>query len=194
MPARMEGYNLLQRIGLTHLLTPQLAARVDADGPAKEQAETYGRFNASSLVNRMLAYDWQYTLADNDLPKVCGTTALAGVSVGFPMLDDDLLDFSLRLPTEQKVNGQRLRYFFKGALTGFLPDEIIRKRKHGFGLPFGVWLTRSPALKELAIDSLASLARRQIINASIPEELDKHLQVHPGYYGELAWILIILEH
>ncbi len=44
----------------------------------------------------MLEYDWKYTLADNDLPKVCGTAALAGVAVGFPFLADEIVDFSLR--------------------------------------------------------------------------------------------------
>ncbi|MCU0949619.1 MAG: asparagine synthase-related protein [Burkholderiaceae bacterium] len=193
MPARMETYNLLNRISPQRLLSADLVALVDVDGPAREQAETYGRSGRASLVNRMLAYDWQYTLADSDLPKVCGTAALAGVEVGFPMLDDDLLDFSLRLPCEQKVHGQRLRHFFKDALTGFLPDEIIRKSKHGFGLPFGVWLTREPALKRLAQDSLASLAARNVLAAPFLGELDHHLNTHAGYYGELIWILMILE-
>lgn len=194
MPARMESYNLLTRIGAARLLSPALAAQVDALGPPREQAETYARSDSdASLVNRMLAYDWQYTLADSDLPKVCGTAALAGLEVGFPMLDDDLLDFSLRLPSDQKVHGQRLRHFFKDALTGFLPDEILRKSKHGFGLPFGVWLTREPPLKALARDSLASLAGRNVIAAPFLDELDQHLQSHAGYYGEMIWILMILE-
>jgi asparagine synthase (glutamine-hydrolysing) len=34
----------------------------------------------------MLAFDWRYTLADNDLPKVIGTTRLAGRGGGFPLL------------------------------------------------------------------------------------------------------------
>jgi asparagine synthase (glutamine-hydrolysing) len=193
MPARMESYNLLSRVGAGRLLSADLGRRVDVEGPPREQARTYARSKGASLVNRMLAYDWQYTLADSDLPKVCGTSALAGLDVGFPMLDDDLLDFSLRLPTDQKVHGQRLRHFFKDALTGFLPDEIIRKSKHGFGLPFGVWLTREPALKQLAQASLASLASRNVIAAPFLGELDHHLNTHAGYYGELIWILMILE-
>jgi asparagine synthase (glutamine-hydrolysing) len=193
MPARMETYNLLMRVGPARLLSADLAARIDTAGPTQEQAETYSRSEGASLVNRMLAYDWQYTLADCDLPKVCGTTALAGVDVGFPILDDDLLDFSLRLPSNQKVHGQRLRHFFKNALTGFLPEEIIRKSKHGFGLPFGVWLTSEPALKALAHDSLASLASRNVITAPFLAELDHHLNTHAGYYGELIWILMTLE-
>ncbi len=112
----------------------------------------------------MLAFDWRYTLAESDLPKVRGSTQLAGVAVGFPFLDDALLDFSLRLPADYKLKGLKLRWFFKEALRGFLPDEIIAKKKQGFGLPFGVWANRHDgAAGSLAADSLHSLAARGIV-------------------------------
>ncbi|HAF54216.1 MAG TPA: asparagine synthase, partial [Thauera sp.] len=65
--------------------------------------------------------------ADNDLPKVIGTTQLAGVEVAFPLLSDELTDFSTTLPPEWKLKRLTLRWFFKEALRGFLPDEIIAK-------------------------------------------------------------------
>jgi asparagine synthase (glutamine-hydrolysing) len=195
MPARMNTYNLLRRIGRETLLTPAFLARVNADGPQREQQETWDRFGGDvSLVNHMLAYDWQYTLADSDLPKVCGTTSMAGLQVGFPMLDDDLLDFSLRLPSEQKVKGLALRHFFKEALRGFLPDEIIRKTKHGFGLPFGIWLRRHAGLQKLVHDALGSLGARGFIRPDYIRTLEAQLGEHAGYYGELAWVLMMLEH
>ena len=111
-----------------------------------------------------------------------------------PVLDQRLVDFSLRLPTEYKLNGLKLRWFFKEALLGFLPDEILTKRKQGFGLPFGVWANRHVALCELATESLRSLACRGIVRRSfIDDLLRNHLPAHPGYYGEMVWILMMLE-
>ncbi len=193
MPARMQTYNLLNRVGAAQVLSHSLLAQVDAGAPDREQAATWSRVPDGSLVNRMLAFDWQYTLADSDLPKVRGTAALAGISVGFPMLDDALLDFSLSVPSADKVRGLRLRHFFKEALTGFLPDEILRKSKHGFGLPFGVWLTRHAPLKSLAADSLAGLGRRNVLQPGFLRTVEGHLQTHAGYYGELIWVLMMLE-
>ena len=40
------------------------------------------------------------------------------------MLDEDLLDFSLKLPTDDKLRRLRLRWFFKEALRGFLPERV----------------------------------------------------------------------
>ena len=148
----------------------------------------------TSLINRMLAYDWRYTLADSDLPKVRGATSMAGIEVGYPLLGDRLTDFSMSLPPDWKLRRFKLRWFFKEALRGFLPDEILTKKKQGFGLPFGVWATRNPELKQLAEESLLSLAGRGIVRTDFVLGLfSEHLPEHPGYYGEMVWILMMLE-
>lgn len=194
MPDRMMTYNQLMRLGIHDVLTPEFLAQVDTQDPVRQQRDVWALARTDSLVNRMLAFDWRYTLADCDLPKVVGTAALAGVGIGFPMLDDRLLAFSQRLPTAYKLKGLRLRWFFKEALRGFLPDEIIVKKKQGFGLPFGVWANTHSALKALATDSLNSLSQRGVVRPEFIQSLLTHrLPEHPGYYGEMIWILMMLE-
>ena len=105
-----------------------------------------------------------------------------------------MVDLSLRLPTAYKLKGLKLRWFFKEALRGFLPDEIITKKKQGFGLPFGVWATQHEGLRRLATDSLQALAERGIVRpAFVRRLLGELLPQHPGYYGEMVWILMMLE-
>ncbi|MFG6466424.1 asparagine synthetase B family protein [Roseateles sp. BYS87W] len=195
MPDRMQSYNLLDRLGMTDVLTPAFLASVDPHGPREHQRQTWAAGpKEASLVNQMLAFDWRYTLAENDLPKVVGTTALAGIDVGFPLLDTRLLDFSLKLPTSYKLKGLKLRWFFKEALRGFLPDEILTKKKHGFGLPFGPWAVKDAALNALAAESLRGVVARGIVRAEFVESLlTQRLKEHAGYYGEMVWILMMLE-
>lgn len=194
MPDRLQMYNLLVRLGPKEVLTPEFLAQVRIDGPLQDQREAWAWAEVAGELDRTLAYDWRYTLAESDLPKVRAATLLAGVSVGYPMLDQALLDFSMRLPESYKLKGLTLRWFFKEALRGFLPDEILAKKKHGFGLPFGVWATRHAGLKALAADSLGSLSKRGVVRpAFIRTLIDTHLQAHPGYYGEMVWILMMLE-
>jgi asparagine synthase (glutamine-hydrolysing) len=194
MPDRMQTYNLLYRLGIDDVLSPAFLAQVNTDGPRLAQREVWDAGPSCSLVNRMLAFDWRYTLAENDLPKVVGTTQMAGVDVGFPLLDSRLLDFSLNLPTAYKLKGFKLRWFFKEALRGFLPDEILVKKKHGFGLPFGVWAVKDEALNALAAESLRGIAARGLVNSAFVESLLTHrLKEHAGYYGEMVWILMMLE-
>lgn len=195
MPDRMETYNLLDRFGAGAVFTDRFLTQVGAGEPRDLQRAVYSRLRAPSVIDRMLAYDWRFTLADNDLPKVTGTCHLAGEEVGFPFLDDDLVDFSLCLAPSLKVRRLTLRFFFKEALKGFLPDEIIRKRKHGFGLPFGPWLVRHESLRVLAKTALDRLVARGLIRRDLVLELFSiRLSEHAGYFGEMIWILMMLEY
>ena len=87
------------------------------------------------------------------------------------MLDNRLVDFSMRLPKDYKLKGMRLRWFFKEALRGFLPEEIITKKKQGFGLPFGVWAVKHKPLRDLAEDSLRGFVERGILRAEFVDSL-----------------------
>jgi asparagine synthase (glutamine-hydrolysing) len=194
LPDRLQMYNLLSRLGVNTVLEPGFIEQIDIGDPLAQQRRQWSHPADASNLNRMLAFDWYYTLAEADLPKVCGTTAMAGVSVGFPFLDDDLVAFSQRLPDSFKLRRLKLRWFFKESLRGFLPDEILTKKKQGFGLPFGVWANRHDGLRRLAEASLRSLAGRGIVRPDFIEQLLKvHLPAHPGYYGEMVWILMMLE-
>ena len=93
-----------------------------------------------------------------------------------------------------KLNGTKLRYFFKEALRGVLPNEIITKQKHGFGLPTGPWLASYPPLQSMAREALRSLSKRQIFDATFLDRLlDTQLHEHAAYYGTMLWILMMLE-
>ena len=194
MPDRLQTYNHLKLMGARTLLEDEFVARVDLDDPARAAAAEYHRSNAQTMLNRMLALDWKYTLADNDLPKVTEMCDSAGVGVVFPFLHQDLVEFSARLPAAQKVNKLRLRYFFKKALADFLPPEIITKKKHGFGMPFGDWLVAPGPLRDLAFDSLNRFRGRGIVRAPFIDDLKgPKLAQHANYYGGLIWLLLVLE-
>jgi len=194
MPERLQAHNLLTQLDPLKVLTPAFLEQIDTHEPTQHMQATWNECTANSLINRMLAYDWRYTLADSDLPKVRGATQMAGIAVGYPLLSDAITDFSMALPPHWKLRRFKLRWFFKEALRGFLPDEVITKKKKGFGLPFGVWATRNPALKRLAADSLHSLGARGIVRSDfIDQLLCEYLPEHPGYYGEMVWILTMLE-
>ncbi|WP_280154023.1 asparagine synthase-related protein [Piscinibacter sp. XHJ-5] len=193
MPLRYESYNLLQHFGVPQMFTPEFLATVDAHHPSSLLADAYAPFKDASLINQMLAIDMRFILADGDLPKVSHMCNLAGVDVAFPLMDDRIIDFSGRLPDELKLRGTQLRWFFKQALLDFLPPEIITKKKHGFGLPVGHWLIAHEPLFDLANDSIERLRPRGIVRPEFVRQLlDVKLREHPGYYGVMVWVLMML--
>ncbi len=194
LPDRLQTYNFLHQHDPADIFSAEFLSAVDIQLPLTYQREIYNRPASTSTLNRMLYLDWQYTLADNDLRKVNHMCAMAGIEVAYPMLNDELLSFSCKIPDKWKISRQHLRHFYKEALCGWLPNETIHKKKQGFGLPFGVWMRTHKPLQDLAYDNLTKLKNRPIFNATfIDRVIDLHRHGHASYYGELVWILTIFE-
>ena len=194
MPDRLYAYNLLELHSAPVMFTPEFLQRVDVDTPLGLIRDAYVHAAASGQLNRMLALDLRFTLADNDLYKVSSMCGLAGVDVAYPMLNDALVAFSMRLPEALKLKGRKLRYFFKEALRDFLPLEIINKRKHGFGLPIGVWMRSHAPLRDLAYDALDALVARGVVQRSFVAHLmEQHDVDNAAYWGNEIWVLSQLE-
>jgi asparagine synthase (glutamine-hydrolysing) len=62
-------------------------------------------------------------------------------------------DYVLGLPLDLKLHNFTRKYIFREALRGRLPDEILMRKKHGFGMPVSKWLRGD--LRELAGDLLS---------------------------------------
>ena len=194
LPDRLQSYNFLNRLGAPNIVTDELWNAVDGELPLRLDRELYEQPSKASRLNRMLYLDWHHTLADNDLRKVNRMCQLAGIGVEYPMLDDRLVEFSTRVSSRRKMPSNKLRDFYKRSVKDFLPREIIDKPKHGFGLPFGIWMAEHRGLQELAADNLSRMRRRRYVRAEfIDEILRLHRDQHADYYGEFIWILLMLE-
>lgn len=194
LPQRMESYNYIYRQPLEQMFTPDFLAEVDTNLPVDWLKEAYDRADSASYINRMMHLDLKFTLADCDLRKVNGMTEAAGIEVRYPLLDDALVDFSGEVPPDWKVRGHYLRWFYKNALKGYLPDEIIDKRKHGFGLPFGVWARDYAPLRERVEDRLSDFSKRGWLQPAYLELIRaEHLTVHATYFGKMLWVILMLE-
>lgn len=194
LPDRMEAYNFLHKVALDTIFDREFLREVDPEAPLRTMRDSYHRTRSREIINCMLHLDWKQTLADNDLRKVNRMCELAGVEVRYPLLDERMVEFAAQLPVNYKVRRQQLRWFFKEALRGFLPDEIIHKSKHGFGLPFGLWMQRHPPLHDLATQSLRAFRSRNILRPEYLDELTHlHQTGHASYYGAMIWVVMMLE-
>lgn len=194
LPDRLDSYNFLNRFALEEMFSAEFLAKVDPTAPAAAKRARYQACKSADPVERMMYLDWKFTLADNDFVKVSTMCHKAGVEVRYPLFEKEVVDFSCEVPTELKLPGNKLRDFYKNSFRGFLPDATLAKSKHGFGLPFGVWMKEQPALQQLTEQSLNKLKLRNIIKAHfIDEALKIYQSGHSGYYGELIWIMVILE-
>ena len=196
LPDRYFSYSLICSTPRAELFANDfLAAVCDDDSLEVARTHFYGAA-AQSNLNRWLYLDLKITIADNDLRKVMTMSRLAGVTPRFPLLNPTLAEFTGRIPPDLKVRGTRLRHLFKKAMANLLPADVITKAKHGFGLPYGVWLADSRPLREFTFDVLGTARCRQR-GYFRPDLLDwiwsRYERVHRSYYGELLWLFLMLE-
>jgi asparagine synthase (glutamine-hydrolysing) len=156
----------------------------------------YTQAPAQDHLDRLLYTDMKITIADSDLPKVTCMTEMAGVQPRFPFLDRSVAEFSGRVPANLKVKGFQKRYLFKRAFRNLLPQEIIHKKKHGFGIPVANWLKTDPRMRELARDTLLSqraFERGYFRRDFVKTLFQRHEADDSSYYGDTLWTLLVLE-
>lgn len=194
LPDRLDSYNFLNRFNLTQMFNPKLLQQVDTKLPAQQKQDRYNACLSNDAIDKMMYLDWKVTATDNDFVKVSQMCQLAGVEVRFPLFEKELVDFSCTIPASLKAPGQKLRDFYKQSFKGFLPDETLSKSKHGFGLPFGVWMKQRPDLQNITHSALQSFKQRHILQpAFIDQAINTFETGHSGYYGELVWIIVVME-
>ena len=76
---------------------------------------------------------WSY-LPDDLLIKADRCSMAASLEARAPFLDHQLAEYAATIPFNLKLNGSRTKHILKAAARGLLPDEIIERKKHGFGV------------------------------------------------------------
>lgn len=151
---------------------------------------------ARDHLDRLLYIDVKITLGDSDLPKVTQMSELAGIRTRFPFLDRTVAEFSGRIPARLKVKGLNKRHLFKRAFRNLLPPEVIKKKKHGFGIPVSTWLKSEPRLREFSRDILFSaraLDRGYFQRTFLEDLIRRHEADDTSYYGDTLWSFFVLE-
>jgi asparagine synthase (glutamine-hydrolysing) len=195
-PDRYFRWNLLQRYPMDEVLGPETALRNGQRDPLAVARGHYESASTRSELNRLLYVDVQMTLGDNDLPKVVRTAELAGMRVRFPYLDHPLAEFSGRIPAPLKVKGLEKRYLFKQATRELLPGAILRKKKHGFGLPVGLWMKTDPLFRGMAEEVLLDprTYQRGYFRRPFVERLFAEMgRDNTAFFGDLLWEFVMLE-
>jgi len=128
-------------------------------------------------LERILYLSMKLYLQDDILVKVDRAAMANGLEVRCPLLDLEFVEFACQLPTKYKLKGLKTKYLLKKAARGILPDEIIDRRKKGFGIPIARWLRNE--LKDFMCDSLneTKIKRQGFFNYSYIKKLvDDHLE------------------
>ena len=198
-PDRLLSWGLLEVLPLEELFSREFLSTLgNRYDPHQHVRELYScsQSLAESELDRQLYIDLKLVISDNDIFKVTRMTEAHGIAVRFPFLDHHLAEFSANIPAHIKMRGTKLRTFFKESYADLLPNEILTKTKHGFGLPIPIWLKTDKKLREMMMDLLLSQRFRQrgyFGPQTIETMIERHTQDSTSFFGTILWNFVILE-
>lgn len=194
MPDRLTEFGIVAGWTAESIFDSDWLGAIDPQGDQQFQQEAYFGAKSPAMLQRMLHLDLQVVLADNDLRKVTRMCELAGIRVRYPMLDEEVVEVSGRIPPDVMIPGLKLRHFYKQTMRDFLPSEIINKKKHGFVMPTIVWLMDDGPFRDYVMEGLSSCRKRGIFDRSFMDEVINHRSHDDAFeLGSLAWDILSLE-
>ncbi len=128
---------------LMQIFSPDQLARLLRQGPSGEPDAlqlVLGRSAGLSQLDSMFMADIQTQMTDDLLLLTDKMSMAHSLECRVPLLDERLVELAARMPGRQRVNGRNTRFAIRQALRGVLPDEILDRKKRGFGAPVGSWL------------------------------------------------------
>ncbi|MFH0729394.1 MAG: asparagine synthase (glutamine-hydrolyzing) [Pseudomonadota bacterium] len=120
--------------------------------------EIYNTAPAEDHLSKIQYLDIKTYLCEDILTKVDRASMAVSLEVRCPILDHVFMEYVARIPSTCKLVGAEGKHIFKKALKKYLPDDILYRKKMGFGVPILEWLRTD--LKEygrgLVLDGEAS--------------------------------------
>ncbi len=92
------------------------------------------------ILARMTYAEFKLRLPELLLMRVDKIGMSVSIEPRVPFLDHQLVEFTMNLPQQVKLEGGAAKGLLKGALRGLLPDDVIDRPKMGFGAPMVQWL------------------------------------------------------
>lgn len=148
-----EAFNEAQK---RRLLSPRLRQKFDGFTSWEALRPIYDRFREKaweqSALHWMTYLDLNLRLPELLLMRVDKMSMGVSLEGRVPFLDYKFVELVMSIPSALKTRNGELKYALKKAVRGLIPDEIIDRRKQGFGVPVHEWF----------FDRLGGQARREL--------------------------------
>jgi asparagine synthase (glutamine-hydrolysing) len=166
------------------------AGRALAAGPGVDAPPlaTFRGF-AGDAVGKACWTDLRHYLPDDLLVKADIGTMAHGLELRSPFLDEDIVDFAMRLPAGLRWQGWSGKLLLRRWGAGRLPQNLWQRRKQGFALPLPQWFRED--LAPLAAAWLAKPDPEGLLDTTaMLRLLDEH-QRGIADHSQLLWALLV---
>jgi asparagine synthase (glutamine-hydrolysing) len=114
--------------------------RLDSHGVVREYVGRLdGRLDEPAVLQKIPYLEMKLRLPEHLLMRVDKLTMAHAVEARVPFLDHDVVDFATRLPPSYKLRDGVCKRVLKKAAEPYLDNDMIYRRKQGFGAPMEEW-------------------------------------------------------
>ena len=103
------------------------------------------------IENWMTYLDLKIRLPELILMRIDKMTMANSLEARVPFLDHQLVQKTIDLPKKVKIKNNKLKSLLKDIVKDRLPDEILNRKKQGFGLPLKEWFEEGLGIDEKKI-------------------------------------------
>lgn len=114
----------------------------------------FGKCNSKDPLTKVQYVDMKTFMVDDILMKVDKMSMANSLEVRCPLLDQELVEFIATIPSNMKLKGWESKYILKQTMRKHLPQDLLRRPKHGFEIPANEWLRTD--LQQFAYDAIFS--------------------------------------
>lgn len=143
LPVFWGGAEVLSDTQKQRVLSPRLRKRFAKASSWEAVRATHERFQEkawdTSTVNWMSYADLNFRLPELLLMRLDKMSMAVSLEAREPFLDHKLIELAMSIPGALKTKNGVLKYILKKAVRGVIPDELIDRKKQGFGVPTLEW-------------------------------------------------------
>jgi asparagine synthase (glutamine-hydrolysing) len=187
---QIKIFNAKERSGI---YTQEMVHALEHIDPLDYLVEKYEENETADLLNKLLYLDIHSYLPEDLLVKVDIATMANSLEARVPFLDHQFMEFIAQIPSQLKLRGSRTKFILKKAFSDFLPPDISKRRKMGFGVPVSRWIRRE--LRDYVYDVLLdrrTLHRGYFKKEGIERLLEEHRSLRYDHSAKI-WALLFLE-
>src|SRR3989475_2438977 len=124
-------------------LSPRLGKKISELSSSEGLPPIHQRFEERawepSPLNWMTYLDLNLRLPELLLMRVDKMSMAVSLEARVPFLDHKFVELAMSIPESVKTRNGTLKHILKKAVRGVIPDELIDRKKQGFGVPVYEW-------------------------------------------------------
>ena len=144
----MRWVDVFSREDCKYFYTPPFYSAVKDIDPMSTIREFFNGSRKKRLLEKAMDVDLKVWLPDDLLMKVDKMTMAHSLEARAPYLDHKLVEYVSGLGIRNKISGTKTKTLLKQIASKYLPDEVVRRKKHGFEVPIAQWMLNN--FRELA--------------------------------------------